>query len=178
MLPSVTQILGPFTDFSRIPPDVLAHAAERGTIVHEACAAISSGLWVPALPEECNGYVESFRRWFRLVAKVHLVEEELIHPTYNYIGHLDLCVTMQGDTVPRIVDLKTPLSESPTWSAQIAAYSELVRVAGGIVTRRNGSLRLDPKGGLPKFTEYRESSRDLSAFLNALGAWNYFKGGK
>lgn len=174
-IPSVTEVLSLFTDFSRIRPDVLAHAAERGTIVHQACAAIASGLWSLGVPPDCAGYVKSFERWFNLVDTVHMVEAELIHPIHGYMGHLDLCVTLRCETHSRIVDLKTPITEGVTWAAQIAAYEELVRTNSDHLPKRSGSLRLRADGGVARFSENVDGTRPLSAFLNALSAYRYFK---
>ncbi len=175
-IPSVTEVLAVFSDFSRIRPDVLAHAAARGTIVHQACAAIASGLWSLGVPPECAGYVKSFERWFdRFVEKVHLVEVELVHPTFQYIGHLDLGVTLRGETALRVIDLKTPITEGPTWQAQIAAYEGLVIANTKYQPERSGSLRLKSDGGLPKFTQNEGGQRAMQAFLNALAAYKFFK---
>lgn len=174
-LPSVTQVLAPFCDFSRVNPVVLERACARGTRVHAACAAIASGLWAPTLHPSEQSYVDSFERWLALVDEVVLVEHELIHPVYQYVGHLDLCVRLRGDDAVRVVDLKTPVTEQATWAAQIAAYAELVRVNKNINPKRNGTLRLSPEGKMPKWHEYKDSARDLQAFLSALAAWTYFK---
>jgi len=176
--PSVTQVLSVYADFSRIRPDILERAARRGTRVHETCAAIATGLWAPDLAREEQGYVRSFQKWFSNVQRVHAVETELFHPVYRYMGHLDLCVTMQNEPHVRVVDLKTPLTEAPTWKAQLAAYSELVRVNMGLEPQRCGSLQLHPDGSTPRFREYQEQARDLAAFLNALAAYNYFRKGE
>lgn len=173
-IPSVTEVLSIFQDFSRIRPDVLALAAERGTIVHQACAAIASGLWSLGVPPDCAGYVKSFERWFALVEEVHLVEAELTHPVYGYMGHLDLCVTLKGDKAPRVVDLKTPVTEGRTWQAQIGAYEELVDANTKMQPKQSGSLRLRADGGFPKFTQNDGDAGALNAFLNALAAYRYF----
>jgi hypothetical protein len=175
-IPSVTEVLGVFSDFTRIRPDVLAHAAERGTIVHEACAAIASDLWSLGVPPDCAGYVKSFERWFDLVKEVHLVEAELAHPVYGYMGHLDLCVTLKGDETPRVIDLKTPVTKGATWEAQVAAYEGLVAAnKPDIQPQRSGSLRLKPDGSFPIFTQNEPNPRAMQAFLNALAAYRYFK---
>jgi hypothetical protein len=175
-IPSVTEVLGVFTDFSRIRPDVLAHAAERGTIVHQACAAIAEGLWSLGVPPDCAGYVKSFERWFDMVVDtVHMVEAELTHSLYGYMGHLDLCVTLRGEEDPRVIDLKTPVTEGATWKAQISAYEALVIENTDLQCRRSGSLRLKADGGFPKFNQNDGDIGAFNAFLNALSAYRYFK---
>ena len=43
-MPSVTQVLSPFADFSQIPEGVLEYASWRGTEVHRLCACYAKGL--------------------------------------------------------------------------------------------------------------------------------------
>ena len=173
--PSVTQVLGVFSDFSKIPPDVLARAAERGTRVHGFCEAIAQGFFPGEVPEDITGYVESFKKWFVLVDEVLLIETRLQDPIYQFTGMPDLVVKLQGDERPRLIDLKTPLAKGKLWSAQIAGYEHLFQVKTGLECRHSGSLRLRPNGGFPLFDEYRHAEEDLHAFLCALTAWKFFK---
>lgn len=176
-LPTVTQVLSPFADFSGIRPEVLAHAAERGTRVHQACAAIARGLWTVPPDDECRGYVQSFRGWFeQAVDEVVLVEAELVDEALGFKGHPDLICRIRGDERPSLIDLKTPATKNRLWRAQLAAYRHLARIHGYDVDR-TASLRLKKDGGHPIFDEYdpRESSQDFAAFLSALNAYRCFK---
>ncbi len=173
--PSVTQILSPYSDFSRVPADRLQVAAERGTRVHGICAAIVQGLWVPMIPEECSGYVASFRQWLDTAKpEILMSEQKLSHPTLQFLGHPDLIVRFPKDPSGTVVDFKTPLAKQRTWALQLAAYRELARANGYDVTRA-GSLRLKPDGGFPIFDEYRDHGRSWAAFLGALSVWNYLQ---
>ena len=40
----VTDILSPFSGLDRVPKDILANAARRGSRVHDVCEAIVKGL--------------------------------------------------------------------------------------------------------------------------------------
>ena len=64
VLPRVTAILSPYSDFSKVPPDTLAAAGERGTAVHKFCEAYALGFYYPLIPE-LAGYGESFKSWFK-----------------------------------------------------------------------------------------------------------------
>jgi hypothetical protein len=93
MTPSVTRIISPWVDFSKITPATLQGAAERGTLIHSACTSIALGIgWFPITNEgrAVVGYVNSFRRWFEtVVAEVIFTERELafrIHRTPGYAG--------------------------------------------------------------------------------------------
>ena len=174
-LPSVTQILSPFSDFSKIRPDVLEAAAAKGTRVHTACATLARGGWPVVAPEE-QGYVDSFLRWFSRVEQVHHIEEEFRDEAMGFMGHPDLVVTWEGKF--SLWDLKTPRSASPTWSGQLAAYRRLV-TWNVDPPERTAALILDPKGGTPKCVDLSDPDRAFAAFLGALTAYKFFyKGGK
>jgi len=169
----VTQVLSVYSDFSKIDPRTLEAAAQRGTDVHKACAAIAQGLF-PVVPEDIDGYVVSFRRWFENVEVVELVEQHLEDPTFMYHGTPDLVVRLRGDSAPRLIDLKTPISKGRLWSAQIAAYERLFTVNYGEQCQHSGTLRLRRDGKPPVFDEYRHTAYDLQAFLAALTAYRNF----
>ncbi|EFK09498.1 conserved hypothetical protein [delta proteobacterium NaphS2] len=173
--PSVTTVLSVFSDFSKIRPDVLERAAERGTRVHDICSSIALGFFPGSVSEDLAGYVVSFRKWFALVDEVLLIEERIFDPVYQFCGKPDLVVKLRGDGSPRLIDLKTPLAKGKLWSAQIAAYENLFKVKTGLECHHSGSLRLRPDGAFPLFDEYRHTEADLHAFLCALTAYRFFK---
>lgn len=172
---SVTQALRPFVDFSKIPDHVLEAAAQRGTETHRLCSTYARGLpIIGAIAPECSGYFLSFQQWFDLsVEKVHLVEAHLEDPVYLFCGHPDLICTLRGDPGPTLIDLKTPITEAPTWRGQLSAYDRLAEVNNCPVIRC-GSLQLKRDGNPAKFREYKRDGRDFAAFLNALTAYRYF----
>lgn len=176
-LPTVTEVLSPWSDFSKIRPDVLELAAERGSMVHRACGAMAKGVWAPQVPLEYAGYVESFRGWlYQYVEDVLLVEPKLVHPVYGYCGHPDLIVRMKGDDVYSLPDLKTPAVTYKTWRPQMAGYKELSE-SNGYPIGRVFSVRLKKDGKPPIIDEYTGSlAGDFAIFLSCLQAWKYFKG--
>jgi len=177
MTPSVTQVLSPWSDFSRISEDVLARAAERGTQVHRICAAIALGLWVPNIPPECAGYVLSFQAWLTVVQDVIFCEERLHDPVYGFNGMPDMIVRIKGDSGHSLLDLKSPAAVAPTWRIQLAAYQRLAE-ANGYNISRVFSLRLDKNGGRAKVDEYTgTSANDLRVFLACLTAFKHFSNG-
>lgn len=176
---SVTKVLEPFIDFSMIPPDVLNHAAARGTRVHNICLNVyAAGVPVLMVPEEVKPYFESFRAWFDdYVSKTIWIEEEFIDDAFGIVGHVDLvCILIDGRVV--VVDLKTPVTEGPTWKAQLSAYRYLVNKQTDIeIPEKNGcmSLKLKPNGRPAKAIPYQYSGDDFAAFMSALNAYRYFK---
>ena len=173
-MPSVTEILGVYNDFSRVPKDRLQAAADRGTRVHHACAAIANGIHLFRPDNDIDGYVDSFRKWFDNVEDVLLCEKELYHSIYEYHGHPDLVIKFFGETCYRVVDIKTPIKASPTWPSQIAAYERLVLdLYRPIKLDHSGTLSLAANGTEAKFTDY--SKTRLSNWLNFLAALQAYK---
>jgi len=178
-MPSVTTILSPFTDFSGIRPDVLEAAAKRGSRIHAACAAHAQGLWADCYlgPEE-KGYYKSFLDWSnRAVSQFHAIEIELTAMKLGYMGHPDAIIKMSGDNELTVIDYKTPATISKTWLPQIAAYAHLARV-NGFDVRKGFVIRLRKDGGKAIATQVDIDGEPWAAFLNALGAYRYFKTGR
>lgn len=179
-LPSVTEVLSVYQDFSAVSSERLQVAANRGTEVHRICAAIAKGLWwASEIPEGQRGYIQSFERWFDVaVDQVIFVEERLDCTCYGYYGHPDLIAVLRGDLGATVIDLKTPITEGAVWRGQVAAYRHLAECSGlGLPIERQVSLMLSPKGKSAKFKEYTANKEDLAAFLAALTAYRYFKKG-
>jgi len=179
-LPTVTEAIGPWVDFSKIPLGVLQAAADRGTAVHEACANIAQGIPVIGISVECAGYVDSFRGWFdMIVEEVLLVEERLFDEASGYCGQIDLLVkTKQGEIW--LVDLKSPVTLSKSWRVQLAAYQHLCLLQPEINKKginRCGSLRLRKDGGIPAMDWFeRSAAQDFNIFLSCLNCYRYFRG--
>jgi len=173
--PSVTQVLSPWGAYNSIPPETLKNAQERGIRVHGACFSTILGLWFPPLPNEWQGYLDSFINWFnQYVSKIILVEPELVCHTKKLKGHPDLILQMKGDECLSIPDLKTPLAHSRAWAPQCAGYRYLASVSDYQV-ERNFSLRLRPDGKPALMNEYSGNYHfDLSILYNALACWRYF----
>lgn len=177
MIPSVTQILQPWSGLQNIPSEVLAKAAARGVDVHFICLNYAQGLWVPPdLAAPHQGYFDSFRRWFDVtVIECFGVETELTSPIYNFMGHPDLPCRLKGDSAGTVVDIKTPLILSKTWPIQTAAYRYLLR-ANDHDIRRHGTLRLSKEGKRAKFNGFsKEYDVHWLVFLSCLNAYNYFR---
>ena len=175
--PSVTTVLSPFSDFSMVRPEVLKLAAERGTRVHAACAIYAKGLWADcALCPGDEPCFDSFLNWVDMAGVEFVsVEEEFTDSGLGYMGHPDAVVYIPGDQGLTIIDYKTPMSISRSWHPQIAAYAHLSRKHGHDV-RRGLAVRLRRNGGPAIATEIDVDGEPWAAFLNALGAYRYFKG--
>jgi hypothetical protein len=182
--PSVTTVLSPFTDWDKIKRIIgengLAYAADRGTRAHAACTAYALGFPVVGLQDDCRGFLDSFRQWFdAYVERVLFAEKRLHCKTYYFHGKADLCVQLIDGRVV-IVDLKTPVLESPTWRSQVAAYKHLANIhleSIGEPLRVSGAMALQIKrdGKTAKARRYDDTATDFDNFLHALVAFRAFK---
>lgn len=172
---SVTQALSPFNDFSMIHPDVLAHAAARGTLVHNALHAYVKKLWLryPAT-QETIGYIKSGQSWInKYVREIIVAEHEIINETHRIVGHIDLiCILTDYSVV--VVDWKTPITEGKTWRLQLAGYLWL---AQEYQPSRAMALQLFKDGRMARAIDYQSDPRDLQCFLAAAGVYHYILGG-
>jgi hypothetical protein len=174
-LPSVTEVLSVYQDFSNIPEATLGYATERGIAVHKTCAALAVGLWAPKLCPEWQGFVVSTRHWFdRMVEEVILVETQLKDEKFGFTGTLDYLLRLKDKPDLTVMDLKTPVLRYKVWAGQLAAYLRLAQVNGYDATDAL-TLQPDPKGGSAKAHYLEYGSEALTAFLAALTAYRYFK---
>ena len=113
-------------DFSMVPPDVLEHARNRGSLVHEACAKIDLGepLDDVEIPEECLPYIDAyflFCKEMRYVPDQDWIEKPMTASTH------------------------------PAWSLQTGGYTLGLRAAGlqirqriAVQLLRTGKYKLHP----------------------------------
>lgn len=122
IIPSVTQILAPLSDFSGVPADVLQAASEFGTAVHRACElhdrrVLEEKTLDPALFPYLNAWKEFC---FDFDAQWAMIESAVYHPTLRYCGQLDRFGKLGKDKY--VVDIKTTAELYPTVGPQLAAY--------------------------------------------------------
>jgi hypothetical protein len=177
MIPSVTQVLAPFADFSMIRPEILEAAATRGTVLHGAYASYCLGLWIPKLAEDYQTRFDSWRRWFdQAVVETVAVEPQLICHQHNFSGRPDWIGRIKGDKCLALADWKHPVLSSPGWRCQVAAYHHLAKEEYG--AERVLVVQPHPKGGKAKVVEHTGTlAQDFATFLNGLTIYNFMKGG-
>lgn len=174
--PSVTEVISPWVDWSKVPPALLLKAGERGTTVHDICLMrIAQGVFPAGIPEGCEGYVESFQRWFDLmVDEVIFTEERLADVALGFHGQPDWVVKSRHEGIIH-PDLKTPVTSQKAWRLQIAAYDHLIEINKGFIPDRSGSLQLRPDGGIAKMNYYEGSRlQDFNVFLSVLNVYRFF----
>lgn len=164
----VTSVLYPFSGLEHIDPDVLAHAAERGTKVHKICEGIVSGLGEIGVDDETRGYVESFKKWWERGIHVIEMERRFWDDENSITGQVDLII--KTDDGLAIVDLKTSSKPSKTWPAQGSAYAWLAKNSGYPI-EKVFFLHLNKTGKEPKIYEYPV---DDSFFLAIFRTFKHF----
>lgn len=170
--PSVTEILSTYEDWSNIPEGVLEVAAKRGTAVHNSCFAYTQGSFLLPSKYEQYPHVASFVRWFdEYVDKVILAEQRLYDDTYRFSGRPDLICVLRGETLPIVVDYKSPVTEGKTWRLQLAGYQRLAKDHN---VCRGMALKLSPEGKPAKAIPY-ESAQDMAIFLQMVGIHHYLR---
>jgi len=167
---SVTEVLGKYFDWSRIPDQVLAEACKRGSLVHSACAARALGGYVGRLPGMYAGYYESFCTWHKNNVKATMLcEHRLTCDRLGFTGQLDFVFILNTDE-KALVDIKTPAALGKSWKCQLAAYDYLLEQIPLHVDTLL-SLRLKMSGGAALGERYEgERVSSFNVFLSALNS--------
>lgn len=128
VVPGVTSVLSPLTDFGRVPPHVLEAASQFGKAVHRACELDDLGeLDEAALDASLVPYLQAWRQF----CADHSVEwEQIEEPAYNntmrYAGTPDRFGLVKG--VHTVVDIKSTAQLYPAVGPQLAAYAQALKV--------------------------------------------------
>ena len=169
LVPGVTTILKPITDFSAVPPNVLKAASDFGTAVHLACELDDLGdLDESQLDTALVPYLKAWRKF----SDDHSVEWDLIEapvyqPVFRYAGTLDRFGLVSG--VKAVVDIKSSVQLYPSVGPQLAAYERALPV--GLAAQKRIAVQL--KGdGTYSAKEYSEPT-DWPLFCSLLTVRNW-----
>jgi hypothetical protein len=174
--PGVTTVLRASNVLALPPVDhaTLAMAAERGTLIHAACAK-ADGLLVPDSDihePSLNGYMDAYAAFkeSRCFTPVPAwTETPLCDPQLQVAGTPDR-VGYTGEHTGTVVDLKTPLTRDPGYGVQLAGYRHLLRVNGFKAPRRL-AVYLRPNGTF-RVVEHADLGDD-AAFLASLSLYRW-----
>lgn len=167
VVPSVTQILKPLTDYGMIPADKMETARQKGLAVHKMVELHAKGdLDVETLPDWMRPVLV---QWEKFVAdtgfQIIFSEHRVYHPVFGYAGTLDIYGDARGGDM--LVDVKRSFFAGPVIGLQLAGYKDALikqEKVGGQAKRyalklnENGPYRLEP------FT----SKTDLGDFITAV----------
>lgn len=166
VVPSVTQILKPLTDYSRINPDALERARQQGVAIHKTVELdVAAQLDEDALPEWLRPYLSAWRSFgasteFRAIG----AELRIGHPTARYAGTPDL-ICVAGKEV-WLIDVKRSLYAGRAIGLQTAGYARLWHAypANRKINRRFALVLRDATYRLEEFKD----PHDDAVFLAAL----------
>lgn len=170
-LPSVTQVLAPLYDFSRIPPDVLESARIFGQHVHEACDLFDRGQldWLNLSPALVP-YVEAWRKFIDDSGAIVIASEmRVVHEQLGYAGTVDNVLDWKGRTF--IPDRKSTAVQPPTVGAQTAAYAQAWKAMHGGREPERRCIQLNPDGTYR--VHAKRDPADWSLFLSCLNIFKF-----
>lgn len=174
--PSVTQLLSEFklSDFSMVPPDVLANKQRLGTIVHKAAELLDEQQldeehFNKTFPEAIP-YLDAYKRFREIedFEPAH-IERKMFSKKYKCAGTLDRQGIFQD--VETIIDLKCSWEIYPSNAAQLAAYAMLFEENYKTRIKRRFALQLKPNGHY-ELEEFK-SPHDIQDFLACV--WLYWR---
>jgi hypothetical protein len=168
---SVTEAFSPYISFDFVSPTILAAACDRGCRVHDAVAQDLSGEFF-ALDCDITGYFAAYQKFRKNIEAVELVEKRMQSDLYQYTGQVDLVCRMRGDAGLTLVDWKTSVAASKSWSLQVSAYAHLAEQEGMKIERAM-AVQLG-KDGVFRVNEYRDLKKNFNRFLSALSTFLYF----
>lgn len=168
-MPSVSEILRPLVDFSRVPPDALEFARERGTAVHKATELHDLGtLDEDSVDEHVRPYLNAWKKFLEETGFIpRLIEHRVYHGGYGYCGTIDRLgvMTRLAGSPGAVIDIKTPVQLGPVVGIQLAAYKEALRGTSNISGLRYAvQLRSDAQYRLIQYAD----PQDFGVFVALL----------
>ncbi len=172
VLPSVTTILSPLQDWSRVDPVRLADAAHLGSCVHRMIELdVLRLLDVDALDATLRPYFDAWRDFLRVTRfNPMLSEQPLASERYSYAGTPDLYGTLGAAHL--LLDIKTGAIPR-TAPLQLAAYLQL-GVENELFRRTAERRVLHMPGGEWRLSDPYTGSDDLHVFLAQRTVFNRF----
>lgn len=167
-VPSVTQVLGPLSDFGFVNADVMARAQQFGKAVHKAVELSEAGtLDMAELDPLLVPYLDGYLLWrAHLKPDVVRCEVRVGSSMYGYAGTLDILATKDRRRI--LVDVKS--GGIGTVGPQTAAYKQAAEETTGEGIHERKCLKLTAKG--PRVV-LLEDGTDWSVFLSCLNIRNF-----
>lgn len=138
VVPGVTSILKPLTNYDSVPASVLDAASQFGKAVHRACELDDLGeLDEATLDDALLPYLQAWRKFSADYAvKWEVIETPMYHQVLRYAGTADRIGKVKG--LSAVVDIKTTYELMPTNGPQLAAYAALHDPQMGFLLNRIG----------------------------------------
>lgn len=172
-VPSVTEILEPYTSLEFVDRETLRRAAEFGDHVHLACHLYDIGeLDEGALDPELAPYLDGWKAFLRDSGAVVLLSEyRVASRKYGYAGTFDKLLFWGKSK--RKVDIKSGSVVPKTVGPQTAAYVQAYAEETGKHIRDRYCIHLPGDG---KYRSHKlKDLRDWSIFQSALNLYNWHR---
>lgn len=144
-VPSVTEILKPLVDMSRVPPDVLEYKRSLGKAVHKAIDLdAKQDLNYDSLDPDIVPFFEAWLKWKRESHfSVQFTELVVWSRKLRYAGTLDLLgANAQLADCSWLVDLKCVWTMGAATGPQTAGYALATEESFGCKVRQRGGVQL------------------------------------
>lgn len=176
---SVTQILqfAGLVNYGGIPPAILAYAAWRGSLVHEATAYLDKGIDIYTqfdLPDEIMPYVhawEAFKLEFDFIPDLEEIERPRVVTVsgIQYAMTPDVPGTMRG--IPTVVEKKATVAMHPCWGIQLAAYEAGLKRPKGYRNWQRIAVQLLPTAKFKLHIFDKASDFAMFQHSHSVAAW-------
>jgi len=179
IVPGVTSVLEDvgLSDFSMVPPDVLAQAQAFGTEVHNITEQFDKDEPIDAKYSESAGlYLCHYIKFLNdFDVEILEVEKKLFCKKYKYAGTLDrIAILKKISDKPCLFDIKTG-GKAKSHQIQTAAY-EYANKQDKRSNMDRYTLYLEDDGY--NLSEVYKSRQDFDVFLGALSVYNFKRGSK
>ena len=172
VVPSVTEIIAPLSDHSRVPAETLEFKRSLGKAVHKAIELYegADGLDMESLDLQALPYFEGwlkFKRESRFQAEI--VERPYGSAKLRFAGTPDV-IGSRTECFDELLDVKCTYAMEPATGVQLAGY-EILLEENGIKIKRRGGVQLMPDGTF-RYHEFK-SRNDRIVFLSCLNLFNW-----
>lgn len=176
----ISDILRPWINFEKIPPEVLEHKRIIGTQVHEAIYLYNECLPQMCFSSDAEGYFDSYLEWTSdSKAKIIQSEQRLYDDQLKITGKYDSLVKFPDEDEYVMVDWKTSSSFTRetgiTWHLQGTFYHYLLQYNDvPNISNRFLFIQLDPKGKRPKVREFEYTVEMIGNCMAALQVYRLY----
>lgn len=171
-VPSVTQVLEPFSSLEYVDRELLRRAAEFGNHVHEACHLFNiDTLDRRTLDPVLAPYVSAWEQFLDDTGAVVLQSEHRVASRkFKYAGTVD--TTVFWGKSKRLIDIKSIASLPRTVGPQTAAYAEAYYEDTGERIRDRYCVQLKPDGAYS--VQKLSDPNDWNIFQSALNLYRWY----
>jgi hypothetical protein len=163
----VSEVLRPWYDFDKVPPEILERKMKIGTNVHNAIKMDYLGLPF-VLNDEERGYFDSYLQWKSTFSlKLEMCEQRYYDDLLKITGCIDGIMSFPYDDEKVLVDWKTSSAfdskNATVWQMQGTMYWHLLnQIEYPLLSNRFLFVQLSPTGDFPRVHEFHYKSEIMA----------------